>query len=176
MESKELIRKENMDSSILKDESLTTLKKIFDRFKSKYDLKPQQIIELINKRYESILIPIEILKTKLGPLESIVKYLREEKGLDFNQISVLLNRDITTIATSYNNALNKKKEKFTIKKSEFSIPIEILKNRKLSILENTTKYFYERLNLGLNEIASILKRDNKTIWTFYYRVKKKTAA
>ncbi|MCK4521576.1 MAG: hypothetical protein KAU20_03300 [Nanoarchaeota archaeon] len=174
--NKELIRKENMHSSILKDESLVTLKKIFDSFEAKYALKPQQIIELIHKKTECILVPIDILKTNLGPLESIVKYLKEEKDLNFSQISALLNRDITTILTSYNNAVKKKKERFILKKSEFLIPVSILKNRELSISENITKYLHEELGLGLNQIASVLKRNNKTIWTFYYRVKKKIAA
>ena len=46
--------------------------------------------------------------------ESLVKYLKEEKSLNFHEISILLNRDERNIWTIYKNSskkgLNEKKE------------------------------------------------------------------
>lgn len=56
-----------------------------------------------------IKIPSSILKDRsLSVLEAIVEYLREEKGLTFHRIAVLLNRDDRTIWTAYRRAKEKR--------------------------------------------------------------------
>ena len=45
-------------------------------------------------------------------------------------------------------------------------------NRKLSILENLV-YYLQNKNISLSNIAKILNRDYKTIWTINSRVKNK---
>ncbi|GAF99559.1 unnamed protein product, partial [marine sediment metagenome] len=54
-----------------------------------------------------------------------------------------------------------------------NIPSYIFKDRTLSVLEAIVKYLKEERMLSYHEIAVLLKRDDRTIWTVYNRVKKK---
>jgi hypothetical protein len=73
------------------------------------------MIETINKfgqRTEQILdIPLRILQDRtVAVLEAIVEYLKEEKGLKYSQIGLLLNRDQRTIWTVYSRVKKKRKK------------------------------------------------------------------
>lgn len=57
----------------------------------------------------------------------------------------------------------------------YTIPVTILSDRKLSALEHITAYLKEHHNLTYKEIAILLNRDQRTIWTTYQRTKKKRA-
>ena len=56
---------------------------------------------------------------------------------------------------------------------ELNIPVSIFNNYSLSALESVTKYLREELSLRYCEIASLLNRDDRTIWTVYSRIKNK---
>jgi hypothetical protein len=53
------------------------------------------------------------------------------------------------------------------------VPISIFDNDKLSALEAVIKYLKEAQGLKLKEIASLLNRNSKTIWTTYNNASKK---
>ena len=53
------------------------------------------------------------------------------------------------------------------------IPTNIFRDRELSVLETMIAYLREEHGLKYSEIAKILNRDDRTIWTSYNRVKKK---
>ena len=57
--------------------------------------------------------------------------------------------------------------------SVVSIPSSIFKDRTLSVLEVLTEFLKEQENLTYHEIAVLLGRDDRTIWTCYNRAKKK---
>ncbi|MBI2128672.1 hypothetical protein HYU07_00385 [Candidatus Woesearchaeota archaeon] len=57
--------------------------------------------------------------------------------------------------------------------SKVGIPVSILKDRKLSALEAISEYLKETLNMNYHEIAVLMNRDDRTIWTVYSRAKKK---
>jgi len=86
---------------------------------------------------------------KTDEFDIIVENLRK-KGLSYSEIFKLMQKD-----------------------SVNSIPIEILQNRKLGALQSVTVYLKDEKKLGFNEIAKMLKRDNRTIWTTYHQAKKK---
>lgn len=117
-------------------------------------------------------MPVSIFNEVLGPLESIVKYLKEDKNLSYEEISKLLYRTKSPIIATYKNSLKKFKDRLDIK-SEFSVPISIFSNLKLSVLESIVKYMKEELNLTYHNIAVLLRRDDRTIWTIYNRSMKK---
>ena len=131
-------------------------------------LDNKDLIKLISYE-ELILIPISIFKNS-SPLESLVKYLKDNLDLSLSEIASLLNRDQRTIWITYNNASKKIKELEIIDKT--LIPINIFNNRKLSILENLV-YYLQNKNISLSNIAKILNRDYKTVWTCYSRAKHK---
>ena len=143
-------------------------------------LSPEQIIELANKLLrvpvkEEVKVPISVFKNdKLGSLETIVKYLRENLLLSFKQIGFLANRNEVALAVSYRNARKKLEAKFVVTEiSPYSIPVSILQDRKLSVLENIVSYLKDTFGLAYHKIAVLLNRDDRTIWTVYQRARKK---
>ncbi|MEK6922488.1 MAG: hypothetical protein AABX08_01655 [Nanoarchaeota archaeon] len=54
-------------------------------------------------------IPVSIFQNKLGALENIVLYLKDELNLSYHNIAELLERDDRTIWAMYNRAKNKLK-------------------------------------------------------------------
>jgi len=70
----------------------------------------------------------------------------------------------------------KKREKRDVivdSSSELSIPSSVFQNRNLSVLEAMVVYLKEDKSLKYSEIAKLLNRDDRTIWTVYNRAKKK---
>ena len=125
---------------------------------------------------ESIPIPISALQnTKLGPLEVIVKFLKENKELSYHEIAQILGRDDRSIWATYRNAKKKQPEPLEIGKTKYSIPAKHFADRSLSILEHITKYLKDYFSLTYHQIAVITKRNDRTIWTVYNRAKKKQA-
>ena len=121
----------------------------------------------------NISLPVCIFSNGLSGLEAISKYLVEITGLRYCQIADLLNRDDRTIWDAHNGAKRKSHEDFSKEISSINIPIKIFGNRSLSILESLTAYLREEFNLRYCQIASLLNKDDRTIWTVYDRARKK---
>ncbi len=166
------------------DQELETFQLLYIKLHSKYGnhfpalLNQNQLIVNKNKfevnpRQSQFLIPITIYTNKLSGLEIIVKYLRENHSLQYNEIAVLLNRSQKTIWQAYNSSKKKYPSHFVIRQTQYSIPLQILANRNFSVLESLVKYLKENYHLKLHEIASLLFRDQSTIWTVYNRSMKK---
>lgn len=142
-------------------------------------LSSEEIIDLVNKHLkvpstEEVKVPISVFDNEhLGSLETIVKYLRENLLLSFKQIGTLTNRNEIALAVTYRNSKKKLEQKFVEEISPYSIPVSILKNRKLSVLENIVSYFKDNFGLTYHKIALLLNRNDRTIWTVYQRAKKK---
>ena len=142
-------------------------------------LSSGEIINLVNKIVkvpvkEEVKVPISVFKNDyLGSLETIVKYLRENLLLSFKQIASLTNRNEIALAVSYRNAKKKLEAKFVEEISPYSIPVSILQDRNLSVLENIVSYLKDTFGLAYHKIAILLNRDDRTIWTVYQRAKKK---
>ena len=54
-----------------------------------------------------------------------------------------------------------------------NIPISLLKDRALSVLEILVEFLKDDLHYTYHEIAELTNRDDRTIWTVYQRAKKK---
>ena len=54
-----------------------------------------------------------------------------------------------------------------------SIPTAIFRDRTLKPLEAVVEYLREHDKLTLHQIARLLNRDDRTIWTVYNRAKRK---
>lgn len=132
-----------------------------------------EILKLIKKQKEGI--PVNIFSNdELSCLESITKFLKENKNLTFSEIASLLNRDHRTIWTTYSNAVKKKKELFIVSDSEHYIPFEIFTDRRIGVLENICLYLKNKHNLSYHQIAVLLRRNDRTIWTSYQKARGKT--
>jgi len=57
-----------------------------------------------------------------------------------------------------------------------TIPSNIFKDRNLAPLESISEYLKDKQGMSFHEIAVLLNRDDRTIWTCYTRAKKKQAS
>ena len=146
-----------------------TAKEILIPIKEKYKVSLEELFALM---HEELFFPAEIVNKKLTILEAVVKYLKEEEELSLSEISKNIKRDERNVWHIYDNARKKHSEKFVVKEVKFWIPIGIF-SEKLSALESIVFYLKEKFSLTYHEIAILLKRDDRTIWTVYQRAKKK---
>ena len=106
----------------------------------------------------------------MGILETVVKYLKENCGLRYVEIGFWLERNPKSVWISYKNA----KRKFSGKLSanhHIKIPILIFSQKKAP-LEALVAYLREHLKLRYSEIAKMLERDARVIWSTYENAKK----
>lgn len=63
----------------------------------------------LNQKESKHHIPITIFSDrKLGPLEALTVFLKDQQHLSFNEISVILNRDYRTVWLSYRHGIKKR--------------------------------------------------------------------
>ena len=118
-------------------------------------------------------IPIVIFDNdKLSTFEALAKYMKENLKLRFVVIASLLNRSDKTIWTTYNKAKQKMSVPFSSVVSDINIPITSFSDRKFTIFESLVVYLKD-LGLKNHEIAVMLHRDDRTIWSVYNRAKRK---
>jgi predicted DNA-binding protein (UPF0251 family) len=84
------------------------------------------------------------------------------------KIDVLL----SNLKKRYKLSTNEIIELFKEESKEIVIPVSIFSER-LGMLEATSLYLKDELKLSFNEIANLVKRDYKTIWTSYNKAKQK---
>ena len=146
------------------------VKELLLPIKKKYKINLNELLTIIK---EQVFFPVSVLNKKLTILESVVKYLKEEKEFSLRKISEVIGRDERNIWHIYNRTRKKYPKKFVIKKTKFWIPVEIFSDKKLSALEAIVSYLKEEFSLTYHEIALLLKRDDRTVWTVYQRARKK---
>ena len=181
----------NIPLYILKNKELTILESIIKYLKEK-NLTYKGIADLLNRDQRNIWtiysriknkglsseirienkIPITIFSKKLGGLEAITKYMKENLGMSYHEIAELLDRDDRTIWTSYNKAVKKQKQPIIIKRTNILLPINIFKKKKLTILEAII-INQKKKGLRYNEIAELLDRDQRNVYTIYSNAVKK---
>lgn len=144
---------------------------LLEEIKKEYGLTEQQLLQLLKQKET---IPIHIFDNRtLSSLEAIVKYLKENKNLKHSKIAEKLNRNVKTIWATYHKAKQKKIELFEEKETSITIPLTLFSDRTLSILEHMTKHLKENYELNYTDIATLLNRSPKTIWTVHQRARKK---
>ena len=94
------------------------------------------------------------LDKEIDAINTFVQAILEKNDISFSKLVEILRQ--------------KRGEKTIVK-----VPCCIFKERSLGILEALTKYIKEELDLGYNEIASLLNRDNRVIWRTYSNAGKK---
>ena len=151
-------------------EKETIINQLIKAVQEEYKVSRRDVLSLIRKEIE---IPINTFSKELGALESIVKYMKENLNMKYNEIAKELGRDERTIWTAYKKATEKQKEPFKIKRTEIIIPVSIFKDERLTILESIILYIKEK-EMKFSEIAKLLERDQRNIWTIYSRAIKKT--
>jgi hypothetical protein len=169
--SLELLLKEiKQEYSKEKQEIILLLTK---EIKKKYKLNNKELVQLteIKEETEKQTIPLSIFKHKSGALESLCRYMKENLNIKYREIAGLLQRNERTIWTAYNKAKQKQPETIEIKQEKILLPISIF-NKKLTILEAIIIYL-KKQNLKYVEIAELLNKDQRNVWTIYSRAIRK---
>ena len=99
--------------------------------------------------------------------------MKENKRLTFHAIAVLLKRDDRTVWATYAKGRSKMIAPFHLLPSKYVMPAILFAERRLSVLETVAYYLKDTLHLSLHEIAVLLNRDDRTIWTVISRAQKK---
>jgi len=140
-----------------------------------YNIDKTTFLEFADLYAEGIRgLPISVLRVShLSGLESIVKYLRENKKLSYKDISVLLHRNPKTLAVSYAVSKRKRQESYKefFDKDIARIPFTSF-SENLSILESICTHL-KSLGHSYAEIGRLVGRDQRTVWTVCDRARKK---
>tara|TARA_Y100000310_G_scaffold291208_1_gene318997 strand:+ start:7539 stop:8072 length:534 start_codon:yes stop_codon:yes gene_type:complete len=159
------------DILVDEDTDYINFKLLYQKIKKKYKCSPDELINKLEKK--EFLIPICIFNRKLSTFESICKYLKENLSFSNKNIASLIYKSEKSVWQAYNSSRKKLTKSLKIVPSEFHVPLSILKDSRLTILEAVVTYFKEEQDLNFHKIAVILNRDDRTIWTIYQRAKKK---
>ncbi len=130
-------------------------------------------ISATKQEHTTLEIPLQIIRSELGPAQAVYKYLKENKKMSYHEIGAILNRDERTIWVNYHKACSKRKKKLSIAKEDsLTIPISVLSSRSLSMLEAIAMYFKQK---GYTNalIGEILGMGINNVWTVLARAKKK---
>ena len=178
--NKLLVKKENNNLSGIDSENILDI--LDKKLKERYELGLNDLLDIAKKRTlrkepqkeikKEVKIPLEVFKQKIGVAESICKYLKENNGLKFSQISRIVGRDQRTIWNNYRNAARKMEEEIKVDENTKYIPMKVFSNRKLSMLESVIYYLREERYRN-KEIAEMLDKDARNVWTIWNRARKK---
>src|SRR3989344_580126 len=146
--------------------------KILEILTQKLNVTNDEIIALNNSAdKENAILPISIFESDLSPLETISKYLSEECDYSCAKIARLLNRSHSSVWNACKDANSKLPARFQKKNSVISIPIKVFASEKLSAMEALVHHVKSAHKLKFSEIAKLINRDEKTVWTSYDRAK-----
>lgn len=143
---------------------------IMQRLKQQYNYSDEEILNLVNNG-NYLLVPVSIFSGKLSPAEALTKFLKENHGLAYHEISVFIGRNKTSVWANYKRAVKKMPWPFEINGSAL-VPVSIFTPEK-SILEALVTYLKEAKSMRNSKIAQLLNKNPSNIWTLYNRAKKR---
>jgi DNA-binding CsgD family transcriptional regulator len=125
---------------------------------------------------EVVLVPSSIFcERTLSFSEALVEYLWIEYRMGPSDIGRRLSMDRRNVWTIMERGSRKRaasRRDATIPGHIF-IPVDIFSDRNFSVLETTTAYLKEEVQMDIKSIATLLNRSPTTIWTAYNRMRKK---
>jgi DNA-directed RNA polymerase specialized sigma24 family protein len=154
-------------SKIRDDEDFKEFRKLYDKLKKNYRVTSTELVSKVEEK--ELLIPVTIFNKKLSPLETVSKYFKENLGLSNKEIAKLLSRSEKTIWQAYNSSKKKYPKQLEVAETKYVIPISKLSNRKFSAFESIVSYLRSKFELSYHDIAVLLNRDDRTIWTLHHR-------
>lgn len=164
------VKNNDQDSlEFYKDKDIKSFRDVVKRLVSRYKVTTTDIL---NASQNDVLIPCTIFSRKLSPLETVAKYLSENQGLRYTEIGELLGRNEKSVWQAHKNANKKVSGILKVKETQCNVPVSEL-DTGLSLLEGIVVWL--KKTHSFREIAEILHRDERTIWTVYARARKKNA-
>lgn len=173
-EDSEALKFNILDSLCSKD-ALSLTKLILRYTQNRFHMTSADVFEMFSKQENSvsnIFLPATLFSSELSPSEALVVYLKDNFGFKLSEIAKLVDRDERSLWGNYNRA--KSKGELHIEKTSYLIPLEIFKDRSLSVLEHVVLYLKENYNLNIQTISKLLKKQSTTIWSVFNRIKQKS--
>jgi hypothetical protein len=127
---------------------------------------PEQVLAAISNKDS---VPASVFSGTLSPLQALVTYLKDHKKNSFATISKELGRTYRAVWGAYSDKGIKFEE------TSFYIPLELFENSSHSILETVVLHLKESYEMKFSEIARLLNKNDRTVWTVWNRAKKKNA-
>ena len=121
---------------------------------------------------EDIYVPSCIFSKELSSFESIVKFLKENYGLSFVEISKLMDKKKQSVWRAYKLASSKQKGSLNVTNLYYPVPITEFEKGN-TILESLVLFFKEKYHLTNAQISALLQRDDRTIYTVIARNRRK---
>jgi len=149
--------------------SLDLFNSFIEFMKEKHNIDIEDISRIIHKNDK---LPITIFNKKLSSYESIVKYMKENLNFTSKQVSEILNKNQGSVSNTYRNSKIKHPETFKTNISSISIPFSAF-YKELTTFESVVYHLKENHNLNYRKVASLLERNERTIWTIYQKAKNK---
>lgn len=133
----------------------------------------REIIHNIHSKYnvsflEERQIPINIFHGRKDVVKALASYLLfSQESISF--VSDLLCKKEREIHNLYDKSID-----FSSQGDNY-VPVSIFKkeNNKRSIMESIVYYLRERKRMKLSEIANLLGRNQRTVWTMWHRANSK---
>ncbi|HIH38739.1 hypothetical protein J4460_05605 [Candidatus Woesearchaeota archaeon] len=141
---------------------------IISHLREHHNLSPETIQQFLAQK-DDPRIPLSIFSVRLSCFETIVKYLIENKRMKVKEIASELERQPSTIYTTYQHARKKEPAPFLSSNPLPSFPLLILKDRDKPVLEAIVVHLKEEQHLSFIEISGHLCRSHSTIWITYKR-------
>lgn len=150
---------------------------ILNHIQKKFQLDEEQLknalTQILTKIEEKETIPVSIFNEKITVLESVVKYLKEERNYTLHKIAEILGRNEKNIWHTYHSAQRKMSTKLKVDYSSINVPTKIFSDDKFSPLEAIVVHLKDHQKMTFHEIGFLLTRDDRTIWTTYTRARRK---
>ncbi|PIY59782.1 hypothetical protein COY95_05250 [Candidatus Woesearchaeota archaeon CG_4_10_14_0_8_um_filter_47_5] len=163
-----------------KQELLQTIRSALAILIKEHGISEHDVLTQIAQERFMASIPLALFQNRnLTVLEAIVLYLREKHHLPFKKIGALLNRSEIPLSVAYRRARKKHPQPLADVLLSPSAPApsinlcDVFADSRHSPLESLVGFFREKENRKLHEIADILNRDDRTIWTAYHRFQKR---
>jgi len=163
-------------SLLSKDDLVRLQSRIIDVLGKKFGLGAADVLQLRPGGEFNIFVPVTVFSTVLSPSEALVKFLKDEFNLGFSVIADLLNKDASSVWSSFQRANSKVGQGFKFGSSKLLVPVNAFKIFGLSVLECLVLHLVDVKRLKIAELSIILKKDKSTLWTAYNRAKKKLEA
>ncbi len=133
-------------------------------------IAPRNVFLRIERMMKARSVPISIFhEERLAPLEALVKYLREECQLSYEDIAHVLRRNPGPIGVTYRTARRKMPGRLALSGMRMELAIF---STGLSILESLATHLHDS-GMSLHEVAQVLSRNDRTIWTVVSRARRK---
>lgn len=122
------------------------------------------VADLASADRASPFVPIAAFRSDLTPLETIVKFLREERGMRLVDIAAVVGRDQRAIGVTYARVARKMPGPLPGGSSHVLFPAVLLRDEALTPAEHVVRFLRDA-GFSHAEIARMLGRDGRTVWT-----------